>query len=257
MPSCQKSKNPAGVEILFEESTHRYTSNIDNKTIEYVSGTTFLSRFFPKFDPTGAITERCAKKEGLTVQQIKAKWEAKGKESCRLGTRCHETIEDILLGRTLRNKAENIIEQKRFQNAINIAKKIKDRLDIVGVEKIVFDHKLKIAGTIDLLAKNKSKNIFYIIDHKTNEKIETENTYNKFCLNPISHIPDNSFYHYALQLNLYAFLLKFGSYVPKNTEFKLFLNHVTPNTVKLLELPNLQNEIKDLIIEFLLFKNQF
>lgn len=252
MPSCQKDKNPSGIEILFEEDTHKYSSVIDDKVVEYVSGTTFLSQFFPQFDPTGEITERCAAREGITVEEIKEKWAAKGRESCRLGTRCHETIEDVLLGHQLRNTPEDETEKLRLTNAVNIAKKLKDRLDILGVEKIVFDQKLKIAGTIDLFAKSKKDDTYYIIDHKTNKKIERENIYNRYCLDPISYIPDNSFYHYALQLNLYCYLLKFGHYVSRDAKFKFFLNHVTSEGVNLIELPNYQTVIKDLIISHLL-----
>lgn len=254
MPATSKAKNPTGIEIEFEEATHIYRSLIDGIEIRYTSGTSFLHDYFPPFDPTGIITERCAKKEGITVAEIKEKWAAKGRESCRLGTRTHETIEDIILGNKLRNDAENIIEQQRFNNAINIAKKLKASTDILGVEKIVFDHKLKIAGTIDLFAKSRKDGSYLIIDHKTNSEIEKENKYKKFCLGPISHIPDINFYHYALQLNLYGYLLKYGNYIPKDAKIKFFLNHVTNEKIDLIELPDLQNEIKDLIINYLIKK---
>ncbi len=252
MPSQSTSKNPSGISITFFEDTHKYTSIINNKEIQYVSGTGFLSKFFPQFDPTGEIAARCAKKAGITVAAMKEQWAAKGREATKFGTRTHETIEDILHGNELRNTTENIVEQHRFDNAIKIAKKLKSTIDILGIEKIVFDPRLKIAGTIDLFARSRKDGSYLIIDHKTNAEIEMENKYNKFCLGPISHIPDLSFYHYALQLNLYCFLLKYGKYVPKDAKFKLFLNHVLPEKLDFIELPDLQSEIKDLVIEYLL-----
>ena len=48
MPQCSKQKNNNGIEIVFEEDTHKYYSIINNKTIDYISGTTFVSKFFPK-----------------------------------------------------------------------------------------------------------------------------------------------------------------------------------------------------------------
>ena len=98
MPGTSKAKSPCGIEIEFEEATHIYRSLINGLEVRYVSGTTLLSKYFPPFDPTGVITARCAKKEGVTVEEIKERWAAKGRESCRLGTRTHETIEDILHG---------------------------------------------------------------------------------------------------------------------------------------------------------------
>ena len=252
MPGTSRAKNPRGVTIEFEEASHIYKSLIDGLEVKYVSGTTFLGKYFPPFDPTGIITARCAKKEGITVEAMKEKWAAKGRESCRLGTRTHETIEDILHGNTLRNTAENIVEQRRFDNAIKVATKLKNTIDILGIEKIVFDDRLRIAGTIDLFAQSRKDGSYLIIDHKTNAEIEKENKYKKFCFAPISHVPDVAFYHYGLQLNLYSYLLKFGSYVPKDAKFRFYLNHVLPESVNLIELPDMQHEIKDLVIDYLL-----
>lgn len=253
MPACSTTKNPRGISITFTEADHRYVSVIDGKKLTYTSATTLIGRYFNPFDPTGKITERCAAKEGISVEELKARWSEKGRESTRLGTRMHEVCEDIILGRNMRNSPENIIEKKRFDNAIDMSRKLKQRLEILGVEKLIFDDRLQIAGTIDLFAKSrKDNNLYYIIDHKSNQEIEQENKYGKFCLAPIQHLPDIAYYHYALQLNLYEFLLKFGGYVSKDAKFKHVLNHVTAEQGKLIMLPNLQLEIKDIVIDFLL-----
>lgn len=43
MPGTSKAKNPKGIEIVFEEESHSYTSVVCGKELSYVSGTTFLS----------------------------------------------------------------------------------------------------------------------------------------------------------------------------------------------------------------------
>lgn len=251
MPACSKDVNPSGYEITFTENDHLYKSIINGKEVKYISGTQFLNKFFPVFDPDGKIAERCAKKENISVEEIKNRWNKKKQVSCRLGTRLHETIEDTLLRRNLRNIPEDDNEKNRFNHGIQIGKKFLQKLDILGIEKIIFSPSLKIAGTIDLFAKSKNSNCYIIIDHKTNEIINKENTFKKFCLDPISHIPDINFYHYALQLSLYEYLLKKEFYVDKKSEFKFFLNHVTNNGVNLIQVPNLNSEIKDCIIKYL------
>jgi len=205
MPATNKAKNPRGVEITFTEANHKYLSISNGKEISYVSGTGFLSKFFPQFDPTGEITKRCAAKEGCSVEEIKEKWAAKGRESCRLGTRLHELCEDIELGREIRNTPEDEIEAKRFSHGKTLATKLKNSIDIIGVEKIVFSDRLPtpIAGTIDLLGRSRKDGSYLVLDWKTNKEIEQFNKYKKFCLDPISHVPDLSFHHYALQLSLY------------------------------------------------------
>ena len=95
MPGTSKAKSPSGVEITFEELTHTYSSKVNGKAIDYVSGTVFLHKFFPEFDPTGEITKRCAKKQGVTVEELKKQWAQKGLEATTFGTRCHEVCEDI------------------------------------------------------------------------------------------------------------------------------------------------------------------
>lgn len=250
MPSCSKAKNPQGICISFTEADHKYRSIIDGKEISYVSGTTFLGKFFKPFDPTGVITARCAKKEGITVAEMKARWAEKGKKSCYYGTRLHEICEDVLQHRNLRNQPESVEEEQRFKNGIKIANNILKKFDIIGVEKIVFSYKLPtpIAGTIDLLCKSKLDNIYYIFDWKTNTKIDKDNKYNNFALEPISHIPDNSFYHYSLQLSLYQFIMEYGHYVPYGTKFKRALFHITPQNAEILKVPDLTKEIRDMLI---------
>ena len=252
MPGSSKARNPRGFEVEFFEDTHKYLTVIDGKEVQYTSGTAFSHPFFPEFDPTGKITERCAQKAGVTVDEIKARWAAKGKESCRLGTRLHETCEDILHGQKFRNIAESEEEQKRFDNGIALAKKIKERADILGIEKIVFDTDLAIAGTIDLLARSKKDGTYLILDWKTNADLDLDNKYNSFAFDPISHIPNTAQGHYQIQLNLYQYLLKYGGYVPKDTKFKMFLNHVTSENAKLIEVPDRQTEIRDMMIQYLL-----
>lgn len=251
MPASSSAINPKGYKIEFFEDTHKYISNINGNKITYTSGTQFIHQFFPPFDPDGLITKRCAERDGVTVEEIKAKWAAAGKEATTFGTKVHECCEDTILGKPLRNSPSNDKERITFKYAIDISSKLKNRLDILGVEKIVFSPSLRIAGTIDLFAKSKKTGEHIIIDHKTNKSIDMENTWKKYALDPISHIDDINYAHYGCQLNLYQYILKYEGYVPKDATFKMYLNHITDKGVKLIELPDMQNEIKDMMIYFL------
>lgn len=252
MPGTSRAKHPSGVEILFAEDTHKYTSTIDNELVTFTSGTQFIHKFFPPFDADGEIAKRCALKEGVTVEEIKARWAKAGKEACILGTRVHECCEDIENGlTTLRNTPQDEKETKLFENAVSMAKRFYANLDILGVEKIVFSPTLKIAGTIDLLARSRKDGTFIVIDHKTNKSIDKEDKWNRFALYPVEHLHDINFNTYSLQLNLYEYLLKREKYVPANAKFKRFLNHVTLEKADLIQLPDMQSEIKDMMIAWL------
>lgn len=251
MPSCSTATNPSGIKIFFQEDIHEYSSEINGEKLIYTSGTTLIGKYFKPFD-ADRIAPFSAKKLGITVEEIKERWKKAGEDAARFGTRCHEICEDTILGRDLRNTPENEKEELTFKHAIEVASAIKNKFQIVGVEQIVFDHRLKIAGTIDLLCRSKVQpNLFYIFDWKTNKEISSENKYSKYAFDPISHLDDTVLNHYQLQLNLYQYLLKFGKYVPKDSIFKMVLFHLTPEGVEKFPLNDLQLEIKDIIIDYL------
>ena len=241
MPSCSKAKHPSGVEILFEEESHRYSSVLNGREIEYTSGTTFVHKFFPEFDPDGKILERCALKEGKTPMQLKKEWDDNRDASCRFGTRCHEICEDVLLARKRRNEPENEKERLTFEQGAQMANAFRTQLDILAVEKIVFNPFLPrpIAGTIDLLARSRKDGSVLILDWKTNKSIDRENKWNKFGLDPISDVPDLNLYHYGLQLSLYQYLLTLGKYVPVGSKFKRAIIHLTETGHEIIQLPDM------------------
>ena len=74
---------------------------------------------------------------------MKARWAEKGRQSCIFGTRVHETCEDVFNNRMeFRNKPNDLKEELTFKNAKTMSKAIMQKLDIVGIEMIVFSHKL-------------------------------------------------------------------------------------------------------------------
>jgi hypothetical protein len=75
-----------------------------------------------------------------------------------------------------------------------------------GIELCIYSKRLKLAGTIDFVAKNKDGTLD-IYDWKRTPHLELANPYNKYST-VVNHIPDTNFWHYTLQLNLYKHLLE-------------------------------------------------
>lgn len=46
--------------------------------------------------------------------------------------------------------------------------------------------------------------------------------------------------------------MKRNKYVPADSQFMFYLNHVTPDGAELIELPDLQTEIRECVIDWLL-----
>jgi ATP-dependent exoDNAse (exonuclease V) beta subunit len=163
-------------------------------------------------------------------------WNDKAIKSCEIGTAIHKIFEDYvnndfcLLNNELMFDFINIKNEylNEFLLKSKIAIKfindffITKRLIPVYTEHIVYNEFL--AGQVDLICKDLEGN-YYIIDFKTNQKIEI-NSYGKKMLGIFKNIDDCSYYHYCIQLSIYKKLLKEkvkGIYIVhiKETEYEI------------------------------------
>ena len=252
MPGTSVAKNRNGLELHFDEGPHEYYTLDENgtKTL-YTSVTGFVERFFPKFD-ADAIAPRVAAKRGTTTEEILREWKENAAAACTFGTRVHECCEDTMLNRPLRNKPKDARETETFKQAVDIARKIRDRYEILGVEKVTFVDYLKLAGTVDLFARCKNKDgsyKYWILDYKTNKKIDRENPYGKFGFGQFSKFPDNNFSHYTVQLNVYEKMLRINGDIPEGVQVDRALLHITPAGVFPYRIPDIQKTITTLFDE--------
>ena len=87
-----------------------------------------------------------------------------------------------------------------------------------------------------------------IYDWKRAKEIVKISAYNKFALSEaICHLPDTNYWHYALQLNMYKYILE-KKYGKKVRDLYLVCCH--PDSLQqnyeLIALPDLSGEIKEL-----------
>jgi hypothetical protein len=88
-----------------------------------------------------------------------------------------------------------------------------------------------------------------IYDWKRCREITKTNAGNKFASHPaIEHLPDTNYWHYALQLNIYKYILqaKYGKTV---TDLYLIVLHPEAPSYKRIKLPDLQAEVAELFEE--------
>jgi ATP-dependent exoDNAse (exonuclease V) beta subunit len=270
----EKNRHIRDENIEFIEDSHTYIVN-KKETDIYTSVTTFIHFHFSKFDSDKIILNMMKGKNwnknnkywGMSPGQIKQSWDDNGKEQAGLGTQLHYDIECFMNIEIKENnlqidyKHKDILEIYEFENPQADSKQtarvewdyflnfVRDYPDMqpYRTEMRIYDDKLKIAGSIDMIYKN-DDGTFSIYDWKRSKGIETKNIYKKFSTtNCISHLPDLNFYHYSLQLNLYKYILE------KNYNFKikdLVLVQLHPNfgNYKLIQCLNLDKEIHDLIL---------
>lgn len=233
--------------VIFEEEGHKYYRK-DNPEQTFVSVTTLIHQFTQEFDRSFwsayKALEKLLSKEAWTIEKksllntkkfdkvllelhniteddfnkeqqgILDAWDLENRRSCERGTKIHEELENSFY------KKKKNIDLSKYQIGGKF-ECVKDysELDLdCGVypeyliSRISEDGKLRIAGQIDLLVKNGNKII--IGDWKTNKKIETKSFFNSATKSsvkmkyPLNNLDDVNYWHYALQLSTYAWMIQ-------------------------------------------------
>lgn len=263
--------HPRDENIKFYEEGHKYTILNDTDS-KYTSVTTWIHDHFPKFEPDSIIKKMMNgngwkeghKYWGLTPEQIKEQWNSNKNSVVSAGTDLHYEIECFHNNKQIENeytnkelykfymsdKGKNLekipLEWKYFINFIEDNQNLKP----YRTEWTIYDEDTKIAGSIDMVYENPDGTLS-IYDWKRSKNITRINNFNKFAISEaICHIPDSNFWHYAMQLNTYKYILE----TKYNKQIKdLFLVRLHPDAeeknYELIKLPDLSIEVNDLLQE--------
>lgn len=198
--------------------------------------TNFVKDLFPIFDAE-IHAKRLSVRMDKTAKEILDMWEAKGKESRDLGIVLHKKIENYYQG-------INQIEDDTFRLFKEFAEKIK--LEPYRTEWTIYDWKHKIAGTVDLVDYQNGEYIIY--DWKRSDKIIVNDMpiktslYNEKANYPLQHIDNSPYYHYALQLSLYKYILE-NNYDIKIADLRLGVFHPSYKKPYVIKMPYLEKEL--------------
>ena len=197
-----KTKKPiVDNQISLIEETHQYVLET-YPGMNFQSVTTVVGSFFEPFDAKKIATNLCdthPKYKNIKPEQLIHEWQAASNH----GSKVHKEIE-------LSIKENLTPSEPKATAALKWLDKYCKKSDIdIFTEIIVYSKKLKIAGTIDILAYDKTDDVYEIIDWKTSKKIKTRSFKNKRGNHPVTAtIMDCNFNHYALQLSMYRYLLE-------------------------------------------------
>jgi hypothetical protein len=218
--------------IIFTEEDHSYQS-IDKDDIKWVSVTSLVSKFKEPFDAMEIAKSVTKKKRskwyGLDPKKIVEIWNNEGTRATTLGTFYHNQRESDLCALNSMEKEGFIIpvispisEGEGVKIAPN--QKLEDG---IYPEHMVYLKSAGICGQSDLVEVVNGK--INIIDYKTNKEIKMESYKNwegvsKKMLPPVQHLDDCNFYHYALQLSIYMYIM-----LKHNRKYKsgnIYIHHV-------------------------------
>jgi hypothetical protein len=200
--------------VSFVEETHQY---FDTNGNELTSGTRVIGKVKAPFDRE-RVSKFCGKKlakesgisEDEAQKQVLAEWDKKKDSSIVRGNWIHNNLEDYLKIGKYDEKLSSVVEQ--LQPIIKGVYRFYP-------EALLYSLKYMVAGQSDLVTqRQRGKNsVFDFYDYKTNEsvgivfdsigrkKIPAKH-YNRYMIGPFSHIEDCNYYHYSLQLSLYAYM---------------------------------------------------
>jgi thiol-disulfide isomerase/thioredoxin len=193
--------------VAFEEDTHTYTINGKKAGI---STTGLIHNYCIPFDEN-KIAPFSAEKQGKTVKEILDEWAYKREYACCRGNEVHLYSQGLWNGIPYKTDYFHIdidfLEQLQYElpilqkQALSFYNQYKDLYEFVEEEQFLYDAEYDVAGSIDLLLKNKSTGEYAIVDFKTYGDLHKK-AYNKFLI-PLQKFWDNNTNHLSFQLEVY------------------------------------------------------
>lgn len=204
-------------DLHFDEESHTYIY----KGRELKSVTTLISEYKQPFEKEEAAKREVENinshehNEEWTKEDVLNMWDAMKEDACEIGNRIHRYAENLFgspreIGKNWNEHCEIFREVPGMCKSVDrFFINMKGQVVPLGewrptpeVQICHPDHNL--AGTVDLLYS--LGNAPAILDWKTNKSIEVFG-YDKM-LSPLDDLDDCNYNHYALQLNLYRWILR-------------------------------------------------
>lgn len=213
-------------DIEFLEKDHQYFINGE----EYVSVSSIIDKFCEPFDKD-AISKNCAKKRGVSQEELLQEWKYINRKSTVNGSLTHEfgesaiwlrcghpelMPEDVKRRQYIENENWLIPYSKKEEAAMSFLNDLPDSILPVGAEFKMSSKftnlSTKFCGTTDILFYyDNPKNPGFIIgDWKTNAELKKEyaRKKKKVMLAPFDDLIDEPLSHYTLQFSMYQIMLE-------------------------------------------------
>jgi hypothetical protein len=218
----------------------------------YTSVTTLIKKYTPQKD-WNEIAAKFAKKNKKSVEEVQAAWKEEGKKAVDKGTAYHEKMENLYkeTGQFKIEEQDCLVYDSPIIEGIKVARDLKLDQGIYP-ELLIFSHKYKLAGQADLVEVVNGK--INVKDYKTNKKIDKESYKHWKDGHEMMNFPANKFmncnyWHYALQLNIYMFMLK--AHNPNLKVGDMIIYHIKDeDNVEPYQIENLQSDVKRLLEHF-------
>lgn len=250
---ARENPHPRDASITFEESEHIYTIELNGiNDSSFTSVTTWNHRHFSKFDEDKIIGRMMnsrkwtqSKYYGMTPEEIKAQWEANRVQAATAGTKMHADIEAYYNEVEVNNDS---VEYKQFLDFEEMRKRRYPELEPYRTEWIIWHEDWRLAGSVDMVFRNRETGGLWIYDWKRCKEIKKTNPWQSATNPIIEHLPDTNFWHYALQLNTYRAILE-DKYDVQIEGMCLVCLHPEHASYQRILVPDLSSEMTDLLAQ--------
>ena len=203
--------------MVFDELSHTYTKA--GKGLMPVSN--FIKKFVKPFEAE-KIAPGTARKEGISIEQVRKKWEKTRVDACVNGTLVHDFAEryaidkyGILSNLKFSSVLQHLKKGQELQPKSLAVIKFWDRKPDfyvpVALELRMFCVELGIAGTADIILLDTRDNTLVIGDYKTNKDLFKQYKDQKL-LGIFRDMNDCPYSKYKVQLSTYQILLEKTGY---------------------------------------------
>jgi ATP-dependent exoDNAse (exonuclease V) beta subunit len=239
--------------ISFVEKDHTYY--IDGVLNSVPSVTRVLKQFKKKFDVDEAAA-RVAKRQGTTIDYIKAEWEMNNLYSTTIGSMFHKYVENFYTKQDIPFEGNYTLlgfeEREKIKTNLPILvsyfeefHKNHSNYECLKNEFVVGDiDDTKICGMLDMLAVNSDNQSLELWDFKTNKKIG-HSSYG-YLFYPFDDMTEGQINEYTIQLNTYKhFIEKYTNL--KVDKMKIIWFNVVNTSYQIFELPDIQTKIVQML----------
>lgn len=208
--------HPSGKILHFDTRRHAYAMGGGARLM---SVSAVLNQHFP-FD-ADRIARIVATRTDRTVAAVLAEWTL----AARLGSSVHGFLEDALRASpeavaTIAPRADAVPEAAAFYPAAAAAvRRLTAAYEILAIEAMVCSPRLGVAGTIDVVARNRRTGAVLVGDWKTSGTPDSGFRFGSFDAScpaalGLGHVPNGKATRYAMQVLAYGYLLRSEGYLP-------------------------------------------
>lgn len=246
----QINGHPRDARIQFFDEGHIY--DVDGRR-DFISSTTLIHKFYEEFDADATIQGMFSRGlkpqyQGKTADEIKLEWSNKCVRASHLGTLMHARIEYFYNNWDSQFPYETPPEFYTHFQPFHERVVVSKQYIPYRTEWEIFDEEHELAGSIDMLFQlsEDDPDVLVIYDWKRSCKLSDRVGFcGKTMMAPLDHLPDCSFWHYVMQLNIYRHILetKYGK-----TIAGMYLVGLHPDLkqgFQQVKVPVLQKEVED------------